>query len=86
MVKQFLGMTSTNCTMSSPSWVYYQGSPGGGLSIPRNRGQQSPAGTPMSQISNVSSVEFIENELSLSQYLRDYEAFEKTAAVGKLTS
>ncbi|KAJ9587901.1 hypothetical protein L9F63_018682, partial [Diploptera punctata] len=57
-------LTSPNCNMSTV----------------RNRSQQSPA---VSQISNISSVEFIENETSLSQYLRDYEHFEKTASVGQ---
>ena len=33
--------------------------------------------------SYVSSVQFIDNETSLSQYLKEYENFEKTAAVGQ---
>jgi hypothetical protein len=74
-----VGMTSANYTMSSPSWVYYQGSPGSSHSIPRNRSQQT---SPSSQLSNVSFVDFIENEHSLLQYLQDYENFERTAAVG----
>ncbi|KAJ4448217.1 hypothetical protein ANN_10231 [Periplaneta americana] len=78
----FLGMTSGNYTMSSPSWIYYQGSPSGGLSMSHNRCQQTSPSSPMTQMSNISSVDFIESEHSLSQYLRDFENFEKTAAVG----
>ena len=73
------GMTSANYTTSSPSWVYYHGSPGSSHSIPRNRSQQS---SPGSQPSNISFVDVIENEHSLQQYLQDYENFERTAAVG----
>jgi hypothetical protein len=73
------GMTSANYTMSSPSWVYYQGSPVASHSIPRNRSQQT---SPGSQLSAISSVDFIENEHSLTQYLQDYDNFERTAAVG----
>jgi len=72
-------MTSANYTTSSPSWVYYHGSPGSSHSIPRNRSQQS---SPSSQPSNISFVDVIENEHSLQQYLQDYENFERTAAVG----
>lgn len=74
------GMLSANCSLSS-SWIYYQGSPGSNLSIPQNRSQQT---SPGSQLSAVSSVDFIENEHSLMQYLQDYGNFEKTAAVGKV--
>ncbi|PNF40193.1 Transmembrane protein 209 [Cryptotermes secundus] len=73
-------MMSANYTMSSPSWVYHQGSPVATLSIPRNRSQQT---SPGSQLSAISSVDFIENERSLTQYLQDYENFERTAAVGQ---
>jgi hypothetical protein len=73
------GMMSANYTTSSPSWVYYHGSPGSSHSIPRNRSQQT---SPSSQASNISFVDFIENEHSLLQYLQDYENFERTAAVG----
>ncbi|XP_069681862.1 transmembrane protein 209 isoform X2 [Periplaneta americana] len=76
-------MTSGNYTMSSPSWIYYQGSPSGGLSMSHNRCQQTSPSSPMTQMSNISSVDFIESEHSLSQYLRDFENFEKTAAVGQ---
>lgn len=71
-------MVSANSTMSS-SWIYYQGFPGS--SISQNRSQQT---SPGSQLSPVSSVDFIENERSLSHYLQDYENFERTAAVGKV--
>jgi hypothetical protein len=73
------GMMSANYTTSSPSWVYYHGSPGSSHSIPRNRSQQT---SPSSQPSNISFVDFIENEHSLQQYLQDYENLERTAAVG----
>lgn len=73
-------MTSANYTTSSPSWVYYHGSPGSSHSIPRNRSQQS---SPSFQPSNISFVDVIENEHSLQQYLQDYENFERTAAVGQ---
>lgn len=35
-------------------------------------------------MSPISSVDFIENEHSLTHYLEDYEKFERTAAVGKV--
>jgi hypothetical protein len=72
-------MTGTNYTLSSPSWIYYQGSPVATVSTPRNRSQQT---SPDSQLSAISSVDFIENERSLTQYLQDYDNFESTAAVG----
>jgi hypothetical protein len=64
----------------SSSWIYYQGSPGSSLSISQNRSQQTSPGF---QVSPISAVDFIENERSLTQYLQDYENFERTAAVGK---
>jgi hypothetical protein len=72
-------MTGANYTMSSPSWVYYRGSPVATLSTPRNRSQKT---SPGSQLSAISSVDFIENERSLTQYLQDFDSFERTAAVG----
>jgi hypothetical protein len=73
------GIMSANYTTSSPSWIYYHGSPGSSHSIPRSRSQQSSLS---SQPSNISFVDVIENEHSLLQYLQDYENFERTAAVG----
>jgi hypothetical protein len=68
-------MMSANYTISSPSSVYYQRSPEATFSFPRNRSQQTFPGY---LVSAISSIDFIENERSLTQYLQDYENIERT--------
>nr|CAD7257501.1 unnamed protein product [Timema shepardi] len=77
------GLSSPNFSMSSSSWMFNTGSPDTAAS---GRHPLSPSVTPTyTSTSNVSSVDFIEDEKMLAKYLREFDVQEKKAAIGMST-
>ena len=83
-------MSSQNYSVSSSSWMYQAGSPGNiSLSPDASRDglrsrqtKTSPNRSYSSQLPTTPSSEFIGDEDSLSQYLRDFESHEKSSVHG----